>query len=58
MQGQLRTDNGRVVGWDLNAGLALADALGVPPFLAAEILPEIEVIACRKINEMLENASE
>lgn len=58
MQGQLRTDYGRVVGWDLSAGLALAEALGVSTFLAAEILPEIEAIACRNINAMRDASDE
>lgn len=51
-------DYGRVVGWDMSAGLALAEALGVSTFLAAEVLPEVEAIACHQINAMRDNADE
>ncbi|KZL25616.1 DUF7697 family protein [Pseudovibrio sp. WM33] len=56
--GQVRTVstmNGYVVlGWDMGATLKLADNLGANPYLAALILPEIEQIACTKINERLQ----
>jgi hypothetical protein len=53
MRGQLRVIPGTVLGWDLGAGLALAAALGVPAIIAAELLPEIEAIAVRRINEQV-----
>jgi hypothetical protein len=53
MRGQLRAIPGAVLGWDLGAGLALAAALGVPAIVAAELLPEIEAIAIRRINEQV-----
>ena len=40
-----------MIGWDLGAALALAAALGVPPLAAAELLPEIEAVMVRKLNE-------
>ncbi len=43
-----------VVGWDMSAALKLADNLGASSYLAALILPEIEQIACAKINERLQ----
>ena len=39
------------MGWDMAAALALGHALGVNALVAAEILPEIEAIAIRAINE-------
>lgn len=50
MGGQLRVIPGAVLGWDLGAAMALAQALGVNALVAAEILPEIEAIAVRAIN--------
>lgn len=57
--GQVRTVstmNGYVVlGWDMGTALKLAECLGASPYLAALILPEIEQIACAKINERLQS---
>lgn len=44
---------GAILGWDLCAALAMARALGVNPVAAAEILPEIEAIAVRHLNERM-----
>ena len=49
--GQLRVIPGAVIGWDLGAALALAAALGIAPIAAAELLPEIEAVMVRKLNE-------
>ncbi|MCQ0971489.1 hypothetical protein MLD63_13775 [Paracoccus sp. TK19116] len=51
--GQLRVLPGAVIGWDLSAALALGDALGVPPLEMAELLPVIEAVMVRKLNEEL-----
>ena len=54
--GQLRVMPGApaaVIGWDLGAAMALGHALGVNPLAAAEILPAIEAVAIRAINEQL-----
>jgi hypothetical protein len=51
--GQLRVLPGAVVGWDLTAALALGNALGVPPLAMAELLPVIEAVMVRKLNEEL-----
>jgi len=40
-----------VFGLDMSAALALADALGMPPAAAAELLPVIEAVMVGKINE-------
>ena len=44
---------GAVIGWDLGAALALAAALGIEPTTAAELLPEIEAVMVRKLNERI-----
>ncbi|MDB6179063.1 hypothetical protein PAF17_16345 [Paracoccus sp. Z330] len=41
---------GAAIGWDLNAALGLAAALGVPAPAAAELLPIIEAIFVRQVN--------
>lgn len=37
-------------GWDMTAALALGRALGLPEWLIAEVLPEIEVVAMAGLN--------
>ncbi len=54
MGGQLRASaNGAIIGWDMGAAMALAGALAINPLVAAEILPAIEAIAVRAINQNL-----
>ena len=45
---------GAVLGWDMGAALAMARALGIAPLIAAELLPEIEAVMVRKMNEQME----
>jgi thioesterase domain-containing protein len=45
-----------VLGWDLGAALAMAQALGIPALVAAEFLPLIEAVMVGKINEQAETA--
>jgi hypothetical protein len=45
---------GAVLGWDMGAALAMAQALGIDPLIAAELLPEIEAVIVRKLNEQME----
>ncbi len=53
--GQLRVaPSGGIIGWDMNAALALARALGVPGVAVAELLPAIEAVMVAKLNERLE----
>ncbi|WP_299131232.1 hypothetical protein [uncultured Amaricoccus sp.] len=54
MGGQVRAIPGALLGWDMSAGLALGAALGITPIAVAELLPDIEAIAVRKINELTE----
>lgn len=43
-----------VIGWDMTAALAMAQALGIDPLIAAECLPGIEAVMVRKLNEHME----
>ncbi len=45
---------GVVIGWDMSAALDLGNALGVPPVVAAELLPVIEGVMVAKLNEQME----
>ena len=51
--GQLRVAPGAVFGWDMGAALAMAQALGINTLIAAELLPEIEAVMVRKVNEQM-----
>ena len=51
--GQLRVIPGAVLGWDMSAALALAQALGIDALIAAELLPEIEAVMVHKLNEQI-----
>ena len=51
--GQLRAIPGAILGWDMTAVLAMARALGVNTFIAADLLPEIEAVMVRKMNEQI-----
>ncbi|MEI4263411.1 hypothetical protein V8352_16770 [Roseovarius sp. D0-M9] len=52
----MRVLPGAVIGWDLNAALALGDALGIPPVAMAELLPVIEAVMVAKLNEQMEHS--
>ncbi|WP_422662635.1 DUF7697 family protein [Rhodobacter sp. NTK016B] len=45
-----------VLGWDMNAALAMAEALGVDRRAAAEFLPVLEAVMARKLNEQMEDS--
>jgi len=47
---------GAVLGWDMGAAIALAQALGIDTLIAAELLPEIEAVMVRKVNEQMEGS--
>jgi len=46
-----------VIGWDMGTALALASALCVCPIATAEILPAIEAVMVRKINEQMDQGN-
>lgn len=48
--GQLRVSDGGVLGWDMGAVLAMADAAGVDRRAAVELLPVIEAAMVRALN--------
>jgi hypothetical protein len=51
--GQLRMIPGAVLGWDMSAARAMAHSLGIDALIAAELLPEIEAVMVRKLNEAI-----
>ena len=51
--GQMRVAGKAVLGWDISAAMALAQALGLNPMLVAELLPEMEAVMVRRINEKI-----
>jgi hypothetical protein len=59
--GQVRVaggmSGGAVLGWDMGAALQLGAALGLSPLNLAELLPPIEAVMVRKINEHLQAGS-
>lgn len=52
--GQVRVGEGAVLGWDMTAALALAEALGVDRRLAAEWLPGVEAEMVRAVNDKMQ----
>ena len=54
----MRWAEGQVVGFDLAAGLVMANALGICPKATAELLPIIEAGAMPKIMEKAKAARE
>ena len=48
---------GAILGWDMTAALQLGAALGLSPHILAELLPPIEAVMVRKINETLQAGS-
>ena len=52
--GQLRAIPGAILGWDMTAAIVLADALGADRAAAAELLPAVEAVMVRKLNEQIE----
>ena len=51
--GQPRVIPGAVIGWEMGSALVLAAALGIEPLTAAELLPEIEAMMVRRLNEAI-----
>ena len=59
--GQMRIaggmSSGAVIGWDVGAALQLGAALGLSTLVIAELLPPIEAVMVRKINEDMQAGS-
>jgi len=53
LTGQLRVVPGAVVGLDMTAALACAEALGINTLMCAELLPEVEGMMVRRLNEQI-----
>ena len=49
---------GLVLGWDMGAALAMAEALGVDARAAAEFLPVIEAVMARHLNDQMDGSRE
>ncbi|MDB5658090.1 MAG: putative rane protein [Cypionkella sp.] len=49
----MRVAGKAVIGWDMGAALALARALGLNSMVVAELLPELEAVMVRRINEKI-----
>jgi hypothetical protein len=44
---------GAVIGWDLGAALAMAQALGIDPLVATELLPPVEAVVIAQLNAQI-----
>jgi hypothetical protein len=51
--GQMRVIPGAVIGWDMGAALALGNSLGISPPAIAELLPALEAVMVRRVNEQI-----
>ena len=51
--GQMRVAGKAVLDWDMGAAFALARAIGLNPMVVAELLPELEAVMVRRINEKI-----
>ena len=51
--GQLRATQQTILGWDMGAALAMARTLGISGLVAMELLPEIEAIMVKRVNEQI-----
>ncbi len=51
--GQVRVAGKAVLGWDMGSAMALSQALGLNPMVVAELLPELEAVMVRRINEKI-----
>ena len=49
----MRVAGRAVLGWDMGAAFSLAHALGLNPMVVAELLPAIEAVMVRKMNEQI-----
>ena len=56
--GQIRIAGRSVTGWDMSAALHLGAALGVSVKALAEMLPPVEAVMVRKINQQIEVSHE
>ena len=50
----MRVAGKAVIGWDISAALSLAKALGLNLMVVAELLPDLEAVMVRRIDETIE----
>jgi predicted O-methyltransferase YrrM len=53
----MRVAGSTVIGWDMGAVLQLGAALGVSTIAMGELLPPIEAVMVRKVNEEMRSRS-
>lgn len=53
LTGQLRVVPRAILGIDMNAALAIANALGLNTLICAELLPDIEAMMVRGLNAQM-----
>ena len=58
MAGQVRAVPGGILGWDFGAALALAGALEINPIVVAELLPALEAVMVRCMNERMKGGGD
>ena len=46
-----------VLGWDMGAAIAMAEALGMDARAATEFLPVLEAVMARRLNDRMEGRS-
>ena len=49
----MRVAGKAVLGWDMGSAMALSQALGLNTMVVAELLPELEAVMVRRINEKI-----
>ena len=49
----MRVAGKAVLGWHMGSAMALAQALGLNPMVVAELLPELEAVMVRRMNEKI-----
>ena len=49
----MRVAGKAIIGWEMGSALALAHALGVNPMVVAELLPDLEAVMVRRLNEKI-----
>ena len=49
----MRVAGKAVLGWEMAGALALAHALGLNVMVVAELLPELEAVMVRRLNEKI-----
>ena len=49
----MRVAGKAVIGWDMSAAMTIAQALGLNVMVVAELLPDLEAVMVRRINDKI-----